>query len=277
MKSRGNIVKDVLFYAFIAIVCLVFLFPFYWLVITSFKIQLDIFHYPPVYFPMTLTDWNYRTGLIDLWGLKGIADSFIISSLNTLLVMALSIPAAYALALLPIRGRNSILTYILSQRMLPPIAAAIPFFVLWNTIGWLDTYQALILTYCVFNVPFAVWLLTSYMQELPREVYESALVDGASRARILWHVILPLVRPSIAIAALFTFIFSWNEFLFALLLTRSNVRPFTVIIPSLIGGHVILWGAIAAVTLVGILPIIILAVAIQRHLIRGLTLGAIKG
>ncbi|MEM3815552.1 MAG: carbohydrate ABC transporter permease [Candidatus Bathyarchaeia archaeon] len=277
MRSRTNIIKEVLFYAFIAVVCLVFLFPFYWLIITSFKIELDIFHYPPVYFPMRLTDWNYRTGLIDLWGLKGITDSFIISSLNTLFVMALSLPAAYALALLPIRGRNSLLNYILSQRMLPPIAAAIPIFVLWNSIGWLDTYQALILTYSVFNLPFAIWLLTSYIQELPREVYESALVDGASRINILRHIIVPLIKPSIAIAALFTFIFSWNEFLFALLLTRSHVRPFTVIIPSLIGGHVILWGAIAAVTLVGLIPTVILVLMLQRHLIRGLTFGAIKG
>lgn len=277
MKNRAGIMKEVLFYVFIAAVCLIFLFPFYWLIITSFKIELDIFYYPPVYFPMRLTDWNYRTGLIDLWGLKGITDSFIISSLNTLFVMALSLPAAYALALLPVRGKNSLLNYILSQRMLPPIAAAIPFFVLWNSIGWLDTYQALVLTYSVFNLPFAIWLLTSYIQELPKEVYESALVDGASKAGILRHVVLPLVKPSIAISALFTFIFSWNEFLFALLLTRSNVRPFTVIIPSLIGGHVILWGAIAAVTLVGLIPTIILVLVLQRHLIRGLTFGAIKG
>jgi multiple sugar transport system permease protein len=276
-KSAKNLVKDVGFYIFIAIVCLIFAFPFYWMIITSFKIELDIFHYPPVYWPMRLTDYNYRVGLLDLWGLKSIQDSFIISLLNTLLVLAVSLPAAYALALLPVKGKGTILNWILSQRMLPPIAVAIPFFVLWNSIGWLDTYQALILTYTIFNLPLAIWLLTSYIEELPKDIHESALVDGAGHLSTLRHIIMPLIGPSIAVTALFTFIFSWNEFLFALLLTRSKIRPFTVIIPSLIGGHAILWGAISAVTLIGLIPEIILIILLQRHLVRGLTLGAIKG
>jgi multiple sugar transport system permease protein len=276
-RSARSLAKDIGFYIFIAIVCLIFAFPFYWMIITSFKIHLDIFSYPPVYWPMRLTDYNFRVGLIDLWGLKGIQDSTIISSLNTLLVLVVSLPAAYALALLPVKGKETILNWILSQRMLPPIAAAIPFFILWNSIGWLDTYQALILTYTIFNLPLAIWLLTSYIEELPKEIYESALVDGAGHLTTLRYIIMPLIGPSIAVTSLFTFIFSWNEFLYALLLTRNNVRPFTVIIPSLVGGHVILWGAIAAVTFVGLIPEIILIILLQRHLVRGLTLGAIKG
>jgi len=276
-KPTKSLAKDIGFYIFIIIICIIFAFPFYWMIITSFKIELDIFHYPPVYWPMRLTDYNYRVGLIDLWGLKAIQDSFIIASSNTLLVLAIALLAAYALALLPVKGKGALLNWILSQRMLPPIAAAIPFFVLWNTVGWLDTYQALILTYTIFNLPLAIWLLTSYIEELPKEIHESALVDGAGHLSTLRHVIMPLIGPSIAVTALFTFIFSWNEFLFALLLTRSKVRPFTVIIPSLIGGHVILWGAIAAVTLVGLIPEIILIILLQRYLVRGLTLGAIKG
>ena len=274
---KSSTIINVITYVVAAIAVIVFAFPFYWLITTSFKFDIDIYHYPPVYIPFKFTFHNYWTGLFDLWGLQGIRDSFIISAMNTILVLALSIPAAYALALMPVRGKNFLMSWILSQRMLPPIAVAIPFFLVWKWLGWLDTYQALVLTYTIFNLPFAIWLLAGYIEELPREVYEAALVDGASHLGVLKNILLPLIKPSIAVTSLFTFIFSWNEFLFAVIFTREKIRPFTVVIPSLIGGHVILWGAICAVTLVGLIPEIVMVLLLQKHIVRGLTLGAIKG
>jgi len=194
---KSSTVVNVVTYIVAAIVVIVFAFPFYWLITTSFKFDIDIYHYPPVYIPFKFTLHNYWTGLFDLWGLQGIRDSFIISAMNTLLVLALSIPAAYALALMPVRGKSFLLSWILSQRMLPPIAVAIPFFLVWKWLGWLDTYQALVFTYTIFNLPFAIWLLAGYIEELPREIYEAALVDGASHLGVLRSVLLPLIKPSV--------------------------------------------------------------------------------
>ncbi len=273
---RNSLVRDIATYTLFAILFIIFVFPLYWMIITSCKIQLDTFHYQPVYIRTRITDFNYRVGLLDLWGLQGIRDSFIISSANTLLVLAFSIPTAYAIARMPMKGKKALMNWILSQRMLPPIAVAIPFFLIWRSLGWLDTYQALIFTYMIFNLPFAIWMLAGYIEEIPKEIDEAALIDGASRLKIIKDIILPLLKPSLIVTTLFTFIFSWNEFLIAVVLTRDQVKPFTVVIPGLIYGHNILWGAISAVTLVGLIPEIIIALMLQKHIVRGLTLGAIR-
>ena len=277
MARRSMVFESVAIALITAGALLFFMFPFYWLVTTSFKMYYEQFSFPPTFIPASFTLVNYRHGLIDLWGIKGIIDSFIVASLNTLLVLAIATPAAYSLARFKTKRSEDLATWILSNRMLPPIAVAIPIFILWKTLGMLDTYQALILTYTTFNLPFATWMMKGFFEELPRELEESALIDGCSTLSAFRRIALPLTAPGLVATALFCFIFAWNEFMFAVVICRWNVKTLPVVIPGLVYGHSILWGAIGGVTLVGILPEIAIALFLQKYLVRGLTMGALKG
>lgn len=161
--------------------------------------------------------------------------------------------------------------------MFPPVAAALPLFFVFQKLKLIDTYYVLIIANTIFVLAFVIWMLKGYFEDLPTELEEAALIDGCSSARAFTLIALPLVAPGLVATTLFAFIFTWNEFLFALLLTRRAVRTLTVMIPSLVGGHEILWGEIAASGIVVIIPGVALALLLQRYLIRGLTLGAVKG
>jgi len=274
---RRNLLENAAVIMIVAVALIFFIFPFYWLVSTSFKVYYEQFSYPPTFIPGQAVLTNYRIGLVDLWGIKGITDSSIVASFNTLLVVAIATPAAYSLARFKFKRSESLATWILSSRMLPPIAVAIPLFLLWRMVGWLDTYQALVFTYAAFNLPFAVWMMKGFFEDLPKDMEESAMVDGCSTFTAFVRVALPLTTPALVATALFCFIFSWNEFMFAVVLTRWTVKTLPVVIPGLVMGHSILWGAICAVTLVGVLPEILIVLFLQKYLVRGLTLGAIRG
>ena len=276
-RSRSKLLENAAFIVILAVALIFFVFPFYWLVSTSFKVYYEQFSYPPTFIPGQAVLTNYWTGLVDLWGIKGITDSSIVASFNTLLVVAIATPAAYSLARFKFKRSENLATWILSSRMLPPIAVAIPLFLLWKIVGWLDTYQGLVLTYAAFNLPFAVWTMKGFFEDLPKDMEESAMVDGCSTFTAFVRVALPLTAPGLVATALFCFIFSWNEFMLAVVLTRWTVKTLPVVIPGLVMGHSILWGAICAVTLVGVLPEILIVLFLQKYLVRGLTLGAIRG
>ncbi|MDQ3248304.1 MAG: carbohydrate ABC transporter permease, partial [Chloroflexota bacterium] len=180
----------------------------------------------------------------------------------------------YSLARFNTGGQNFAF-WILSQRFLPPIAVIFPIFLLFRTVRLIDTYTGLILLYATFNLPFAVWMMRSYFHEVPIEIEESALVDGASRWRVLWSMTLPLSIPGLIATAVFTFIFSWNEFLFALVLTRTNVTTLPVAMTAFFGPEAAFWGQAGAMALIATLPVVILMLLTQRYLVRGLTLGAV--
>jgi multiple sugar transport system permease protein len=167
--------------------------------------------------------------------------------------------------------------WILSTRMFPPVAAALPIFLIFKGVKLLDTHTALIIVNTIFCLPFVIWLLKGFFDELPTETEEAALIDGCTHWGVFARVALPLVTPGLVATSLFSFIFAWNEFMFALLLSRRTVRTLTVIVPSLVGGHEILWGEIAAIGTVAIIPGIVLSVLLQRYLVRGLTMGAVRG
>jgi len=265
----------ILIFAAIGFLLLIFLSPMLWMFLTAFKDRGEIFTYPPVFIPKKPDFYTFVHGL-ELGGAKGILDTTIIAGSCTLISLAVGALAAYSLARFRIGGKN-LAFWILSVRMLPPIAVVLPLFIFYQSLRWLDTYQALIITNSVMNIPFAVWILKGFFEELPSDLEDSALVDGCNRFQAFSRISLPLVAPGLVATALFCFIFSWNEFLFALILTRSHVRPLTVVITSLIGGHEILWGEISAVGTMASIPVIALAIFLQRYLVRGLTLGAIKG
>ena len=161
--------------------------------------------------------------------------------------------------------------------MVPPVGLVIPYFLILNHIGWLDTYQGMIIVYLTFSLPFAIWLMVSYMEDIPLEMEEAALLDRASRFQTLWHIILPQVRGGIAVTVIFIFLNAWNEFLFAVQLSGNAVRPVTVAMYNFISVEQTMWAKLSAAAMIAMLPVIILGLAGQKHIVKGLTVGAIKG
>ena len=186
-----------------------------------------------------------------------------VSSFSTLLSLLLGVPAAYALGQFRTGGENLSFT-VLSILFMPPVAVAIPMYLFWSSLGLLDSYAALILQYTVFNLPFISWVLKSFFEDISRDMEESALVNGATRWRAFCQIAVPLARPAILAVGLLAFIFSWNEFFFALILTRANVTTLPFILPVLMEGHNVLWGDIAAIATLGALPVVILAFVLQN-------------
>ncbi len=258
----------------------VFMFPVVWMFLTSFKTEEEYFSYPPVFIPKDFSLRNYFNAMAfppdGRGGLQGLRDSLIVAVSTTVISVVMGSLAAYSLSRFKTGGENFSF-WILSTRMMPPIAAALPLFLLFKWFGWLDTYQALIIANTIFNLPFVIWLLKGFFDDLPAEMEEAALIEGCSQWGAFWRIAIPLVAPGVVAVSLFSFVFAWNEFMFALLLTRRNVRTLTIIVPSLVGGHEILWGEIAAIGMVAILPGIILSLLLQRYLVRGLSMGAVKG
>jgi multiple sugar transport system permease protein len=257
-----------------------FMFPVIWMFLTSFKSESEFFSYPPVFIPEDFSLRNFYNAMAfppdGRGGLAGLYDSLIIALATTLVSVLVGALAAYGLARFKVGGENFSF-WILSTRMFPPVATALPLFLIFREIRLLDTHLGLIIANTVFNLPFVIWLLKGFFEDLPVELEDAARIDGCNRWQVFVKIALPLVAPGLVATALFSFIFAWNEFMFALLLTRRAVRPLTIIVPSLVGGHEILWGEIAAIGTIAIIPGIILALLLQRYLIRGLTLGAVKG
>lgn len=279
-RKRENPISRLLVYLALFLALLFFLFPVFWMLSTSFKTQHEFFANPPVFIPAQIDFHNYVGAMIPppdgRDGLKSLQDSLIVASLTTVLALLLGTPAAYSLARWRTGGED-LSFWILSTRMFPPVASALPLFFVFQRLKLLDTYGVLIIANTIFILSFVIWMLKGYFEDLPPELEEAGLIDGASSWTAFRLIALPLVAPGLVATTLFAFIFTWNEFLFALLLTRRAVRTLTVMVPSLVGGHEILWGEIAASGVIAIIPGVALALLLQRYLIRGLTLGAIKG
>jgi multiple sugar transport system permease protein len=268
-------VKKAGVYAAILILLAVNLFPVYWMFIGAVKQRGEFYTSPPVFVPERL-EWSNFSRALELGGAKGIKDSMIVAGTSALLAILLGTLAAYSIARYRVGGDN-LSFWILSIRMAPPIAGIIPIFMIMRYLGLLDTHLALILAYCLFNLPFAVWLIKGFFEDIPADVEGAALVDGYNRFQAFWKVALPLAVPALIVTGLFCFIFSWNEFLFALVLSRSRVTTLPVVISGMVGGHEIMWGEISALSVMTSLPVVILALLLQRYLVRGLTLGALRG
>lgn len=276
---RGNrsrkLVWPVVRYLLLAIALLFFVFPIFWIVSTSLKTPEEFIHSPPIYFPREPHLRHYVRGLGVSGGFESLGDSLIISIGTTALTMAIAASAAYSMARFGTGGRNFSF-WILSQRMIPPVVIVLPVFILYRYVGLIDTHMGLILLYTVFNLPLAIWLSRSYFLEVPVEVEESALIDGATHLQVIRHVTFPLAAAGLSAATVFVFIFSWTEFLFALIITRRNVLPVTKLIAQFFTGQASEWGVASAVSVVATIPIVVLGLLIRKHFVRGLTMGAIK-
>lgn len=262
-------------YAAVVVALTVFLFPVYWLVTISLKTPDEIFAYPPVWWPASLQLGNYAVLFKD-GDVGSIGNSLIVAGVSTVIAMLLGTMAAWSIARFRTGGEH-LPMWILSNRMLPPVAIVFPVFLLYVQLGWVDSYGGLILLYTAFNLPYVIWMMRGYIQEVPRELEEAALVDGATRLQTFRLIVLPVVRTGLFATAVFTFVFAWNEFLMALVLTRSEVTTFPVQVTHYFGGQSNFWAKIAAMSTLGMLPMLLIVATMQRYLVRGISLGAVKG
>ena len=252
-----------------------FLFPIYWLFMISFKTAEEIFAYPPKWWPGHLGFDNY-TVLFKDGDAATVGNSFIVAAVSTLIAMSLGTLCAYSLARFR-TGGDHLANWIISQRMVPPIAVVFPIFLLYVFFGWVDSYLGLILLYTAFNLPYVIWMMRGYILDIPPALEEAALVDGCTRWEVLWKVVFPMCRAGLFATAIFTFVFAWNEFLFALVLTRTEVTTYTVQVTHYFGGQSNFWAKISAMSVLGTLPIFVVVGFMQRYLVRGMSMGAVKG
>jgi len=255
----------------------VWAFPVLWALLTSFKSERDVLAYPPV-FVFTPTLAHYREVLFGPSSiLPNLWSSVVVASSATLLTMLLALPAGYAIARLRYPGKRVSGFYVLATQMLPPVGLVIPYYLALQKVGALDTYFGMVVIYLTFSLPFAIWLMVSYFEDIPYEMEEAALLDRAGRLRALWHVILPQVRGGIAVTTVFVFLNAWNEFLFAVVLGGNRVRPVTVAMFNFISVEQTQWAKLAAGAMVAMAPVILIGLLAQRHIVKGLTVGAVKG
>jgi multiple sugar transport system permease protein len=259
---------------------LVALAPVYWMITISLKTELDQFAVPPKWFWFTPTLQHYYDAFVTRSFGQYLITSAIVALVSTLCALVIGTLAAYALTRfrLPYNLDRKLSLWILSTRMFPAIVTAVPLFLMMRDLRLLNTKASLIIVYTAFNLPFVVWMMRAFFAEVPRDLEEAALVDGDSRLGALVRVVLPLVSPGLAATAVFCLIVSWNEFLFALVLTQTDA---SMTLPVGIAGRVtqfeIKWGVMSAAAVVAMMPIMIFALAMQRYLVRGLSLGAVKG
>jgi multiple sugar transport system permease protein len=257
----------------IVLVLVIMLFPFYWMILTSFRSQVDNISPTPVWF-FTPTLENYHNVIQRNNFLEFTWNSFVIAALSTGFGLVLGLPAAYSIARFK---QNGLALAILIARLTPYITYLVPWYIAFRALGLLDTYTALTLTHLIVGMPLIIWIMISFFEGVPRDLEEAAFVDGASRLGTFFRVVLPLSAPGIVAASILAFIFSWNQFLFSLVLSGPNTRPVPVAVFNFISYGQIDFGGLGAAAVLITLPVIILTLIIQRYIISGLTMGAVKG
>lgn len=269
-----------------------FAFPLYFWITTAFKSAKDIFNKPPSVWTFTPTGRNFEEvfgislgflrqrevlpGGGDFYMAPRLWDSIVIATLSTLLAVVIATLAAYALSRMQFRGRHAFVGWVLSTRMMPPVAVAIPMFFIFRDTGLMDTYTGVILVHALMNLPLAVLLMKSFFDDIPVEIDESAIIDGASRWLVFRRIVLPMARGGIAATAVLCFIFSWTEFLFVLTLTQTGLKTVPVVSSTFVTSTGTAWGNMAALGAASMAPAFLFILLVQRHLVRGLTLGSLK-
>lgn len=260
----------------VLLIVLFALAPYAWMVITSFKPNEEIAQWPVQYWPSEGTLQHYRDLLARTTFAGNLANSFIVAVGAVLVGLCVSVPAAYAFSRFRFRGRRFLMVQFLVVNMFPIVLIIIPLFVLMRALGLLDTFLGVIAGHSTFAIPFSIWMMTSYMNAIPPELDEAAIMDGASRLQTIRLVILPIVMPGIVTTGIYIFVTSWNEYLFAMMLSGQNVRTVTVALQLFIGEFTVQWGLLTAGGTLVAIPVTILFLLVQRRLVGGLTAGAVK-
>jgi len=253
----------------------IFLFPIFWIMFTSVKTPVQAFQIPPVWFFRPTLE-NYVTVFRSQPFGHYFWNSATTAATSTIFSLTVGTAAAYSLARFRFRAQKSISFVIFLTRMVPPVVLLVPFFILFRNLNWTDTPAALAFSYTAFNLPFVIWLMWGFFKEIPYELEQAAMIDGASAFGAMVRITLPLARPGLAAASIFALMNAWNEFLFALVLTGPNAKTLPVGAAQFVTQDAILWGPVMAAGTMIMLPLILFTVLIQKHLVRGLTMGAIK-
>ncbi|MDV6374992.1 carbohydrate ABC transporter permease [Deinococcus arenicola] len=271
-KSRNQL-RNTLLTIVTYIIALSFLFPLIWMFMAAFKTEAQAIASPPI-FAFTPILENFSNALSGYF--PALKNSLIAAVGSTILAFILGLPAAFALAVYPTARAQNVLTWMLSTKMMPAVGVIVPLFLLFRNLHLLDTLPGLILMYTTMNLPLVVWMMHSYMTEIPFAIYEAAKVDGASVAQEFFIIALPLAMPGVAATALLAVIFAWNEVFFAVNLTSSDAAPLSVFISSFKTGMGLFWAQMSAAAVLTVLPVLIFGWVAQRQLIRGLSFGAVK-
>ncbi len=261
------------FYALVILFMLPTLFVFFWMISLSLKTPVESAAYPPTFIPRRVVPDNYQRVLSGEF-FTNTLNSLIIAGATTLLGLALGAPASFGIVRW---GYHRIATVMLVARILPAISFLVPWFIMFRQARLLDTYTALVLSHLVVNLPLIIWMLIGFFEDIPKELDESGQIDGCSIFGVFWRIVLPLVRPGLAATAILSFIFSWNNFLFSVILAGRSTRPLPVAVFSLLTYQETNWGPLAGAAFLITLPILILTLLMQRHIVSGLSLGAVKG
>jgi len=266
-----------LLWSLLAALLVLYGFPFLYLVMTSFKAPLETIAVPPNVIPKHWTLDNYSTALRRDGVVASLINSVSTAGISTLLSLALAVPAAYGITRFrTVEGRVFIMIA-LAARMVPPVAIGLPLVAMTRSLHLIDTPAGLAIAHTTISLPLSIWLMASFFEAVPESLDEAARVDGCGRIGALWHVVLPIVRGGLAVTAIFAFLASWNEFLFALLLTAVNAQTTPIVIANFQTQFGLDWGPMTALATLYSVPVVLLTLVLQRHIVAGLTLGAVKG
>ena len=271
---RKHVLKGARLIGAIAISVL-FVFPVYWMFAVSLKPAEEIFHSPPLWYPHT-PSLRHFVILFKDGDVLSIWNSLVTASISTVLAMFVGTICAYSIVRFK-TGGNGLANWFLSWRMLPPVAMVFPVFLIFAFLRWSDTYHGLIILYTAFNLPYVIWMMRGYIEDIPLELEESALVDGCTRWQVLVKVVMPMCRGGLFATAVFAFIFAWNEFIFAFIVTRKEIVTFPVQVTHYFGPQFQHWSKISAMAVLGTLPVFFAVAILQKYLVRGISMGALKG
>ncbi len=276
-KGKFMLIRTVLFYLLLAAMLLFLLFPFYWTFVTSVKPESELYSEIVTYWPKTFTFDSYRKLFTEFNFLKPMANSLLVASITTVISLIVSLLAAYSFSRFRFKGRKFLMTMFLTNNMFPTVLLLIPLYAIMRKLGILYTPGSLVLSYTTFTIPFSIWLLNGYLDDLPLALEEAAMVDGANRAQAFMKIILPILMPCIVATGAYVFMTSWNEYTFAVMFTNEANRTIPVALKNLIGQLGVEWGMLTAGGIITIIPVCVMFFFAQKRLIAGLTAGAVKG
>lgn len=276
--TKAFVIKRILTYVFLILVTVLLVFPFIWMISTSFKSSAEIFAEVPKWFPNEPTLNNYRTLFQETGFLQYFKNSVIVAVTTTIVTLVVAIFFSYGLSRFKFRGRILFLNSLLVSQMFPLVLLIIPIFAIFIKLDLIDSYLSLIIAYCTFAVPFATLMMKSYFDGIPKDMEEASFIDGCTPVTAIFRVVIPLAAPGIAAVGLFSFILSWQEFIFALTLTNSdNMRTLPVGISFMVGNREVLWGQLMAASTMVTAPVVVIFIYFQKYLISGMTMGGVKG
>lgn len=272
---KSRIRKNIVLYVILIIFLVITLLPYVWLVLTSFKTRVDSFAIPPkIFFSATLD--NYKAAFLDKGFLMNLKNSIIIMLFTVGIGLALGLPSSFAFSRFKTRKDQVLLNYLLGTRFTPVVVLALPLYLLMSKIGMLNSYVGIIVAHVAFNLPFVIWMMKGFFDAIPKEIDEAARVEGYSWFKVFLKIDIPLVKSGLAATAVFCAINSWNEFLMALILTGRDTATMPVGVPGLLTPQGTIWGQVSAVGTVITIPVLIFAILVQKHMIAGMTMRAVK-